>query len=277
VVPFRVEPDPDTAEQKAGETEAHDQDAREVDQDMEIDQADRILLMDDADGSLAEVALRITRLGFDLHYTKDLDEAHLLVEQEIGRVGALLVPPTVNPEEAADVLEYIRKGAFLAPPSFVVLGASPDESVRKQFREAGARWSLWIPFDDSELRCFLAAALTPPERNSRRLESRVPVNLTAWVRAQGRNEGGVVTSLSARGAFVAVPDPLPPDTPLRLEIELDRGRLRVFGRVIYARSEGLEDGPLETRGMGIVFYGVDRATQTAIQEFVEERVARYRL
>jgi len=248
--------------------------------DLEIDagiapvqQGSRILLVDDASAALGPLALRLGRLGFDLHYASAADEAHLLIAQERGSIRLLAISPAADLGAVRALVDDLGdEGGRRA--SFVVIGEKPDEPSLARIREAGASGVLWAPFDDAELRYLVKTALADTRDIVERREPRVPVDLVANLRRDDRRETVVVSSLSPRGAFVEMANPLPAGSQFRLDFELDGGLFRGFARVVYQQLEDPEQ-PATPSGMGVAFYGTDRAMQQMLLRAVKAREAKY--
>jgi Tfp pilus assembly protein PilZ len=238
--------------------------------------ARRVLLLDDGTGSLGPLALRLGRLGVDVHYAGNPDEAQLFIAQEKASIRLLVVPPTIDLRHASSARDALAR-EIGAPPPLIVIGEEPDVETRALLRSAGATWILWAPFDDVELRFLMKSALALPQELFERREPRVPVDLVAKVQTGGRRDMAVLSSLSARGAFIETPDPLPIGSQLRLEIELPTDRIRVFARVVHCQADDPDRLLSPTGGMGVVFFGPDRQTELALRKTVEERATRYLL
>ena len=112
-------------------------------------------------------------------------------------------------------------------------------------------------------------------RGRSRREPRVPVDLVATVRCGDRREMVVVSSLSPRGAFIEMSNPLPVGSQVRLDFDLDGSFFRGFARVVYQQHEESEN-PATTSGVGVFFYGSDRGTQQMLLRAVKVREAKYR-
>jgi hypothetical protein len=86
---------------------------------------------------------------------------------------------------------------------------------------------------------------TRPERPWRRAHDReaalVPVDWHAFGSAVHRVS--TTADLSSAGAFVCTADPMPPGSPVVLELAMPRGRIEVHARVAWA----------DPRGMGVRF------------------------
>jgi diguanylate cyclase (GGDEF)-like protein len=235
-----------------------------------------LLLVDDGAASLESLTVRLMRLGgigIDLQYASLPDEARLLIEQEENTVQALVMPPTIDLDAAVSIRASLAQKLRAQPP-IVVIGEEPDPSVRSRLRELRDLSVLWSPFDDNELAFVLRAALTPHHLLSRRLEIRVPVNLTARIKTSRLKESVVLSSLSPRGAFLEMSDPLPVGASIRLEFDLSTDSFHLFARVVYQAQED-PDCLFSNSGIGVTFYGADRTTERELGKAVTERAARY--
>jgi hypothetical protein len=67
----------------------------------------------------------------------------------------------------------------------------------------------------------------------RRRAQRIRVNFRArWEGAWARREGHI-TDLSAVGCFILTPDLVKPGEPVKLEIQLAKGEIKIEGQVVY--------------------------------------------
>jgi diguanylate cyclase (GGDEF)-like protein len=233
----------------------------------------RLLMVDDGDGYLGPVALRLGRLGVDLHYASEADEAHLFIRQEKDLIRLLATSPNFDLVAAKRILADLEREIGSRPP-FVVIGEEPDEDRRAQIRDAGANWVLWAPFDDAELRFLVKRAMALPTELSERKDVRFPINLMANLRTGGRREVAVISSLSQRGAFIEMTDLLAVGAQLQIEFDLGGKQVRGFARVIYQQREDPEH-LARTPGVGVVFFGIDREAERLLREVAMEREARY--
>ena len=123
----------------------------------------------------------------------------------------------------------------------------------------------------SELRDLLSIEFghTPPvgpDKHPRHL--RVPTHLKVRYGSVRGDHTASLTNLSEGGLFVACGDPLPPGTPLRLELEAEPAGdpLRLEGEVVHARETAGADGP---SGFGVAFRNVESAEHARIQGFLD--------
>ncbi len=233
----------------------------------------RVLLIDDAQGSLGETALRLTRLGFDLHYAPAIDEATFFIADKRDSLRLLICPPNADLAAVSCVRSRLTRDRR-DPIPLAVMGDAPDPDRRTAIREAGATWVLWAPFEDGELSFLLHAAVESSVVAGHRAEQRVPVSENAWVRVGPIRRVGVLTTLSIGGCFVEMENPPEPGTWMRLEFELPDVPVRVFGEVLYRRSEQSARGCLND-GVGIHFKDLDKESEEAIRTLVDTIAARY--
>jgi len=177
--------------------------------------------------------------------------------------------------EVKALLDDLGEGAAVRPP-YVVIGERPDDESLALIREAEPTGVLWAPFEDVELRYVVKSALVDARSVAERREPRVPVDLVANVRRENLREIVVLSSLSPRGAFIEMADPLPVGSQVRLDFDLDGNLVRGFARVVYQRFESSEQLAI-TSGVGVYFYGFDRETQQILLRAVKAREAKYRI
>jgi diguanylate cyclase (GGDEF)-like protein len=234
----------------------------------------RLLLIDDGHGCLGTVAMRLGHLGVDIHYASEIDEAHLFIAQERDAIRVIAVPPTLDLEPVCGILDAQTEESG-ERRRLIVIGAEPDEEKRLEIRAANVDWVLWAPFNDAELRYVVRSAMARKGNLATRHEIRVPVDITANVWSGDRREMAVVSSLSSRGAFIELSEPLERDSTLRLEMDLGGDRFRGFARVVHVHPEDPER-PNEPSGIGVSFYGTDRDEDRLLRKAIGELEARYR-
>ncbi len=239
-------------------------------------------LLVDATGSLDPVVARLRHLGVDVVDVTQAAASGRFVPGDAAESHFVLAAVEGNMELAARVVDIAGCPADAARPGLLVVGEEPDAVRRRAIREAGATTVLWAPFDDSELRfvvrSFLPSSLeNPPNDPSQtRNDARIPMDAMAWIRFRSRRDVGVLSSLSRRGAFIEMADPLQEGTSCKLEFDLPSGRISTFAKVIYRESdEGGESGILAS-GIGVAFYGLDPASDFTIGELIEASADRFR-
>jgi hypothetical protein len=157
-----------------------------------------------------------------------------------------------------------------------VIGEKPDDTNRLRLRDAGAGWALWAPFNDTELRYVVKSAMAMHEDFADRRDARVPVDLIANIWCGERREVAVISSLSARGAYIELTDPVALGSSMRIEMDVDGDRFRGFARVVHVVAEEL-DSANQPSGVGVTFYGVDRDEERLLHKAIGELKSRYLL
>jgi hypothetical protein len=233
------------------------------------------LAFEDGTSDLGPVAHRLLRSGIDVLYARSVDEAFLLASQEATRIHALLVAPDVEPAAVVRVSRAVESAAG-EPRQIqsVVIGAEAGEQTRKALREAGVSWAVWDPEDDSALRFVVSAALTLPSEIVPRNEPRVPTSLMASIRSNDERRDALIYTLSARGAFLEVPRPLPVGTKLELEIWFASRIVKTSAEVIYVNAPDASRRHCWPLGMAIVFDALSEKDESSVRRFIEEQSAR---
>jgi diguanylate cyclase (GGDEF)-like protein len=233
----------------------------------------RLLLVDDGRGTLGTLPLRLVRLGIDTHYAATTTEARFFVTQEDDAIRGILVPPSIDFEDAqrvqADLTQLTGEKRRL-----IVVGEQPDDATRERIREAGVDWVLWAPHNDAEIRYVLKSAMALRRDLINRRDIRVPVDLVANIWSGSRREVAVASTLSTRGAFIELSTPLETGSLMRLEIELPSNRFRGFARVVSVTPDD-PNCPEEPSGVGVTFYALDRQSELTLRQAISELEARY--
>jgi diguanylate cyclase (GGDEF)-like protein len=232
-----------------------------------------VLVFDDHDESLSSVTQRMICLGIQVHHTSEPDEARAIIEDG-ARVHIVVASPQSELLIASELVECVAKESGDILPSLLVLGEEPTVERLEQIRTARPRWVVWAPFDDTELRFFMNAAVSLQYADSPR-QTRVPLDAPVYIRAGARRDSGVLSSLSAAGGFIQTSEVYKPDETLRLELDLPTGRMRVFAKVLYSQSGEEESVVFAEQGIGVHFLDLDAITERVIQETVDQRAFRY--
>jgi hypothetical protein len=235
----------------------------------------RVLALDAPDGSLGPIALRLTRLGFDVHHASFADEARLLVAEEGAEVEVVVAAPDSDLAAAAEIVEALAKEYPDTDPALIVLGDEPTPEQRGEIRRAGTRWVMWHAFEDAELRFLLNAAVSRTAQTEHRKVPRVPVNGMAWIRAGSRRESGVLANLSEYGAFIETSVRIEQGSHVRVEFALPTGRVRAYAEVSYVVEDGDGVRGNLSAGIGVKFFELERAVATTIRETIERQSLRY--
>jgi hypothetical protein len=232
------------------------------------------LLLDDASEEVAALGVRLTRMGVGVERANGAEDARERIAAADPPIPLLVAPARIDLAEAKKTLELLTERVAPGRPAFMIVGEQPEGAWRSPLREAGVTWVLWAPFDDNELRFLVSSAMARPESLSARKDTRIPANLSVWIRAGSRRDVGVLSNLSARGAYIELAEPLPVGASMRIEFELPPERFRLFARVVHSAPDA-NGSPLLRGGVGVCFDPIDNDTARLIRETVEERAARY--
>lgn len=234
------------------------------------------LVFDSADSALGAVALGLVAVGLDPFYANDEDELVLLAHEQRDRIAALVVPGTL-PVERLDAVTR-RVGSLLPGGSAAVVVVAPprDRALLGALRERGIRWVVFAPYDGSELRFAVAAALASGAALEPRSGLRVPIRLPASVCHAGCARSGEITNLSVGGAYLTLAEPPGPGAALSIEFPIGERMLSVQA-VVAHRSDGARLGPGCGPGMGVAFSGLSPLEARLVEGFVRERIDSFRL
>jgi DNA-binding response OmpR family regulator len=235
--------------------------------------ARRAFVVDAADNRLGEVALKLLRLGIDLHYSADLAEAWLLAEDVAKDVRLLILNPRVPAEKIAALEKRLRSLSPDIARTLMVIGRQPDDATRARLREAGVELALWEPYDEVELRAALQAAMAPHSHPNSRKHPRIVTTLLARASMGLLRTDAIVSSLSLGGAFLEAPESFPEGIDFTLEIALPEETVSVQAKVIYT-SERTPQSALAA-GMGVSFASVDGAAGEGLKRFLDDHEKRF--
>jgi len=239
---------------------------------------ERFALIFDSDaGELGRAALTLLETGIDVLYAADPDEAMLLASQESERLGALLVPSSLNVEEFDGLIERVcpRLGGFVE--SLVPVGLEPDAAVTSHLRRRGIRWCLWEPYEPRELRFVTAAALMAGDPSERRKNLRVPAQLFAGTLQGSERRSAVVCDLSTGGAYLGLEPCFEAGTEVDLELPLQPSSVYLRAVVAHTHEGDAPPRPDLPGGMGVQFLKLGSEDVAALSRLLEELTGPYRL
>jgi len=236
-----------------------------------------IILLDDESETVASAALALIRLGVEPLYTKWLDEARLFASQAGERTGAAIASSRSSPDQLVAFREVVRASATEREPDLLLVGPKADAATSEALARAGFSSVLWEPFNQSELRFAVSTLLLMPEEIAPRREPRAAANRMCWLSIAGTRSFGVLYTVSARGAYVETPSPLPVGTELQIDFEFGGLEIETPARVIYAIGRDQARQSLLASGLGCVFTGLDAELEGALRARVAESARRHRL
>jgi diguanylate cyclase (GGDEF)-like protein len=232
------------------------------------------LIVDNDDLELGRMAMRMNQLGTHALYARDADEGVLFAAQEPGRIHALFVSSKSGIAEVERVAHQIAAVSEGAQPSIVIVGDQIEPDAVASLQRGRSIWCLRTPFDDSELRFVVDAALSPPTSIAFQDRNRVPLQIIAWIRVGDVSGHGVISILSPRGAFIETEDSIPVGTTFQLEFNLSDWPMRLRARVVCVDGQEPSQA-IRPPGIGVVFLDRDQESDARIQEEIEKRAVRF--
>jgi len=217
---------------------------------------------------------RLVRIGCRVIPAKTPDQAHAFLRVAGPKIGAVIVPSELPAVSLRAALQSMAR-AVPAGQDLVFLGAGrdPGEEGRRNLRDAGVRLALFDPIDLHALRFQVNRALAGdvPMRSKRRT-LRAPADWPVVVRAGLREKEGRVYSISASGAFLALPQP----SMVRSKVEITLMQpgapaSQASGRVIMTNVPGNVMRRGLPFGMGVQFDQLDEAASVGLLLYAEER------
>jgi hypothetical protein len=228
------------------------------------------LIVDSNEQVLAELPLRILRIGVDVFYARNWEEASLLAREKASRIRAVLFPTSIDFDHIRDVRDCLRSCASEVPRTLVVVGPQADEPTRARLRNGGVELALWEPYDESALRQALANALTVRDHADEREVPRFPTTLLARAFSGIQRRDVIVSTLSLRGAFLETPFPFLAETRITLDLALPDGQLVTKATVVYSQAARSAEPPGHPPGMGTAFADLDPALEDRLGRFLGE-------
>ncbi|MCP3984192.1 MAG: hypothetical protein GY723_07370 [bacterium] len=238
-----------------------------------MDQPPFTLILDDASTGLGNAALRLLRMGIDVFYAADPDEAVLFCRQsEACGIRAVMFPEMLDLAILERVVPRLPSNRDGSITSLVAVGELADEKRLAQLRKAGVDRALHMPFDDSALGWVTNEARFENEHQPKRRFSRAPTNLLCRASWGIRRKDLICSTLSKGGAFLETPSPLEIGHRIKLSIPLPGGPLKLKSVV----ANHAMDGSLRSSGMGVTFLEPASA-EGPLGSYVSARLAEFLL
>jgi len=235
------------------------------------------LIYDSPAGQLGQAALGLLDRGIDVLYAADLDEAMLLASQEEDRLGALLVPSSLNAGALAELIHRVAPRLPSGIETMVPIGLEPEPDVAALLRRAGVRWCLWEPYELRELRFVTVAALMAGNPGERRKALRVPTRVSAEVLQGETRRPGVLCDLSQGGAYLGVDPPFDTGSEVQMELDVPAASIFLRGRVAHAHGPELPPRDDLPGGIGVEFLEVPKRDRAVVGQLISELTQPYRL
>ena len=231
-----------------------------------MDERPIAVIVDDSKPFLMYLSLLLSRMNLEVLPVSNVPEA-----LEVFRVTQpnLVIMDLVMPDiDGLEALRTIRKDKELADLPVIMVSGYQQKHLQWEALSLGCVDVIEKPIDLRRL--HKAVQGCNPYPGGRRRYMRVPFD--AQVLLHDRNESIKVSSvtLSERGIFVQMKDPLPRSTPVDIEIPLPSGEnLRAGGSVIYSKAPNGHEEELFT-GVAIKFDRISNQSKESLSKYVEE-------
>jgi len=236
-----------------------------------------LILLDDERETLAPAAMTLIRLGVEPLYGKWVDEARLVAGEAAERVGAAMASTRLSVEQLVAFRDGVRESAAKPGLEVLLVGPEADPAKCEALRRQGFASVLWEPFNSAELRFVVSTLLLMPEEIAPRREPRAAANKMCWLHVAGTSSFGVLYTVSAKGAYVEIPSPLPVGSEFTIDFEFDDMEVETEARVIYAIRQNEARGSLLACGLGCVFTALEPEQERALRERVARSAERHQL
>jgi len=229
------------------------------------------LILDDEAGRIGELALQLVRLGVNVLYANDFDEAVLLARQAAGNVGAVIVPS----DRATEWLPMILKRMRVPPTALVPAGERPDDDALESLRSQDVRWALWLPDDHRAVRFVVTSAMSETDATEIRFYLRLPTELEGSVQHGPLERPCEIRNLSPGGALVAMEPLFPVGSRIALRVGVGGESLSLCARIAWS-TECTGVHPVEASPvMGVSFDDLDAEARGALSRFLEAEIRRF--
>jgi len=226
---------------------------------------------------LGQTAMRMLELGVDVLYSKDPDEAVLLARQETARLGAVLIPTTLDLGPGARLLHQLCSGLDAGHGCLIVAGLEPEPEMLEALQRQAVQWCLWEPYTERELRFVLTAAMSVDHESEFRGDLRVPTEIETTVFMGRHPKPCVVHDLSVSGGYLAAPDPFLTGSQLSVDIAVPGGSILGKAEVVRDKTSEVVIRDDVPNGMGVRFTHLAPGSEERLRSFVNASVRRFRL
>lgn len=231
----------------------------------------RVALVGEVLARGSELPALLTERGLTPVLLADPDEAYEWLRSERRRADLVMVDVCQLDFDGLGVLSWLKtKGLLGDVPVWVVEDpfdpTSPEICQACGITRCASR--SWVPADlaDAVLEAF------SPGRPEKRRHPRVAVAAPVVLGLFAKRLEGLLTDVSATGAFVETNTPFPVDTKVSMRFVLPGANteLALRGRVVRANVSGRRGARVQVReGMGLEFEDVPAVARAAIVRYLE--------
>ncbi len=230
----------------------------------------KILIVDDSTSTVMFMKIVLKRMGFDVCSAPNGLEGLKRVQQEAPDL--LILDLSMPVMDGRTMLQRLRESNGSDHLPVVVASVEESEETLREMDRLGASAYLKKPMELDNLHAAVEEALFSPRGTGRR-SLRAPYCGPVKLGSAGVSQQLMAESLSERGIFVRMEDPLETGTPVKVAFALGKaGLLSLTGRVIYQKTsqEGLSTKP---PGVAIEFDEVPGYAAPLLKAFIEELLA----
>ncbi|MBM4383276.1 MAG: PilZ domain-containing protein [Deltaproteobacteria bacterium] len=224
-----------------------------------------------------ELAGRVVVLGYRTLRAAEVEDALELIGRQLQPVRVLMFATNAPFKSRAQDLRTMSERAGALGLRAIVSGAQPEPAEIAALKRDGVKYCLWKGFNDAELGFVLNAALYDETRGQHRPATRVPANVVVRVKSGAGEKAGMISNLSATGAFIETQRAGMPGGRITLSIEFVDGAIAIPASVVFANVPGNLQRPNAPLGMGVKFAPGAPEAAARIAKFVRERSRAYEL
>ncbi len=234
----------------------------------------KVLLIEGTGGHMAELALRLSGIGFEPILVESFDEAIRLLQGRREIVTLALLPTDLPVRALEESVEQLREAGPGSGVTCAIVGPRPGRSELEKLRQAGVTFAFWDPLEDGTLRFMLNRSFAEGRSGGGvRRDPRVPTHLVARLAMSGRTKEAIIYSLSITGAFLETPRAAISGAHVGMEIDLPGGSISSECEVVFSNVPGNLQRPNLPLGMGVRFLDFSPEATHLLQRFIGERAA----
>ncbi len=233
------------------------------------DRNSKFLLLVDSDAyNLNYLSIILQRLGYQICTAANAKEA--LAISAVSSPSLIITALDLPDMTGLEFIRKVRQTPDIASVFVIVLQKQIDLQMEKRCRELHVAESLPLPVNIDRLYRTIQTALEATPRSTIRIKTLLPVTVN---NLPFNGLGGASAAiLSERGIFLPTTRPVPIDTRLVLQLQLDNNLVTTEAVVLY--SNHVIGNPSEELGMGLEFRRISPADREIIRQFILSEITR---